>query len=912
MEVTSVDEGSGGNVVKEAMSSKSSSVSEFEKDIGNKHVVGKAASVEMEESSKVLSESIENTQPANGGCLNDSLQFNGSEHVKSNGHTAETEHLENGNDPENRESNAQALLSMLSRDDVGTRPHSMPGNLAHLWQSLKISNELNKGFERQVSAEEVYDPQEASGHKVNVDDGLHSKHIDLEKLFTPASDSGELTPSRNRKMFASSSFYGPNHPTMEEQVELARRISHSLSDISNKESKGQSMYVNRKKRSVKWVHEGEGRLQENIPENETLRTQPKTDNKSPLKLVMNPRGQVQDITTLRKQGMTIEPPMSPEVCFDLVRDLNAPRGKGAELFAKRRKKSEKWIVDESNVKTVESYQPPVPNLSKVPPPSYLKETTQRVENVQKMNQIQERFSMPRLKLIKSPWEAALEGSVESAFQEINAPRGFVTQSAATFAKLPTPTLPPSTPIKEELYKPKPPRAWNHQPTCKTFSPVKMDNILADSSKSSLSIAHLSDTNTVNTELVVKNVPQTGAQLPSHELLDKSIIQEKVRTEDSIVNEVNTMKIGEDTKCDSVSRSECTSQTESVKRKEVQVEEFRQEKTEKTFQEMSQNSSEIWQSQTTSDVHFESVSSEKKDFSCSKTESKSSKKEFSVDKEVEDLCEREFNNFSLEYENKHEVQKPTALLPGVLFHPSGLTLNQKEVQKEKKEIKSEEKKIYKKPASMVPGAMPLFGGALDLHFANDNNKDKPYEKIPIKSLIDSFELSTRPVLKYKQVNENVSISPSKMIDIKQKTVEKLHKEESSSYKVFEEVKIKEMNEEMQKIENFYQNSQHNQEITTLHKSNGEILIQPTDTSPQIQHTSKNETNAQTCGQSGGFAPLASRTEDMPVKRPDPVYEPQLSKVDFMKHNNFNTAPRGWQSSMSYYRPVTFNTPAYTNF
>lgn len=45
---------------------------------------------------------------------------------------------------------------------------------------------------------------------------------------------------------------------MEDQVELARRISHSLSDISNQQSRGQSMYVNRKKRSVKWVHEGCG------------------------------------------------------------------------------------------------------------------------------------------------------------------------------------------------------------------------------------------------------------------------------------------------------------------------------------------------------------------------------------------------------------------------------------------------------------------------------------------------------------------------------------------------------------------------------------------------------------------------------------------------------------------------------
>ena len=59
-------------------------------------------------------------------------------------------------------------------------------------------------------------------------------------------------------MFASSYFYAPTHPTVEDQVELARRISHSLSDAKNMKSKGQSMYVNRKKRSVKWIHDGNG------------------------------------------------------------------------------------------------------------------------------------------------------------------------------------------------------------------------------------------------------------------------------------------------------------------------------------------------------------------------------------------------------------------------------------------------------------------------------------------------------------------------------------------------------------------------------------------------------------------------------------------------------------------------------
>lgn len=60
------------------------------------------------------------------------------------------------------------------------------------------------------------------------------------------------------KMYGSSSFYSETHPTVEEQVKLARKISESLTDSSNQKSKGQSMYVKRKKKSVKWIHEGIG------------------------------------------------------------------------------------------------------------------------------------------------------------------------------------------------------------------------------------------------------------------------------------------------------------------------------------------------------------------------------------------------------------------------------------------------------------------------------------------------------------------------------------------------------------------------------------------------------------------------------------------------------------------------------
>lgn len=66
---------------------------------------------------------------------------------------------------------------------------------------------------------------------------------------------------------------------------------------------------------------------------------------------------------------------------------------GAELFAKRRKKSEKWVVDETTVRTSSSMMSsmestsPAPKLP-VPAPSYLTNGTSKVHTVQKMNEIQ--------------------------------------------------------------------------------------------------------------------------------------------------------------------------------------------------------------------------------------------------------------------------------------------------------------------------------------------------------------------------------------------------------------------------------------------------------------------------------------------------------------------------------------------
>ncbi|KAF6211250.1 hypothetical protein GE061_014367, partial [Apolygus lucorum] len=55
MEIAPIDDA---NVIRESSSSKSSSVSEFEKDIGGAHVIQKSANFEAEESSKMVSESV--------------------------------------------------------------------------------------------------------------------------------------------------------------------------------------------------------------------------------------------------------------------------------------------------------------------------------------------------------------------------------------------------------------------------------------------------------------------------------------------------------------------------------------------------------------------------------------------------------------------------------------------------------------------------------------------------------------------------------------------------------------------------------------------------------------------------------------------------------------------------------------
>ncbi|KAL9872823.1 uncharacterized protein ACN427_014077 isoform 2-T4 [Glossina fuscipes fuscipes] len=160
--------------------------------------------------------------------------------------------------------------------------------------------ERNRGFkpsDRHDPAKKKFllDLSKQIWQKSKVSPSLSGK-INLSKIFTPAEDTKEIFPRNN------------GNPTQLEAENYKRET---------KENEG--IYLR--------------------------------NTKLPLRLLMNPRGRMRDFNscTVHEAFNTDAGLLSPNNCAELLTALRGYKDKGAELFAKRRKVAEKWVVDETNV-----------------------------------------------------------------------------------------------------------------------------------------------------------------------------------------------------------------------------------------------------------------------------------------------------------------------------------------------------------------------------------------------------------------------------------------------------------------------------------------------------------------------------------------------------------------------------------
>merc|ERR550532_2402188 len=171
--------------------------------------------------------------------------------------------------------------------------------------------------------------------------GSSSSSSLLQKIMTPANneyDSGSLKRRDPRKMFTDSSFYSAkHHPTVADQVEMAHKLSSAMFNDKNKATKGQQMFLSRV---------------QNAGEEEELEHGDKMPN---LKHVMNPEGRMTEWEDVTKEDLPNAEMMAahaapiPNTPDPIAESLLAEAGKGGELFAKRRKRAENWVVDEASI-----------------------------------------------------------------------------------------------------------------------------------------------------------------------------------------------------------------------------------------------------------------------------------------------------------------------------------------------------------------------------------------------------------------------------------------------------------------------------------------------------------------------------------------------------------------------------------
>lgn len=271
------------------------------------------------------------------------------------------------------------------------------------------------------------------------------------------------TPTRRKKLFGDSAFYDdPEHkyPTIEEQIKMARKVALSLTAPANVQARGHRMFVRRQKKAVKWTtgEELADMVDMMFDDDEEVYGHP-----DPWKIKWEPP---KVTAPVRKMEIPNPPPLptgvawrapniphvgvekskalsadefermrlydakaehttiGPQACFALADALKHSKGKAGRLFAKRKERAEKWVVDEENVQSPS--KPPDADMIRkltggrsvgMPMPNAAAPSTRSGPPV---NRLKEMIELPKAAM--TPWEAAIdnpEGNLEKAFSHLD-------------------------------------------------------------------------------------------------------------------------------------------------------------------------------------------------------------------------------------------------------------------------------------------------------------------------------------------------------------------------------------------------------------------------------------------------------------------------------------------------------------
>merc|ERR1719249_515298 len=236
----------------------------------------------------------------------------------------------------------------LDLPDIGSMPLKPPTEQADIIDEEELEMNLEVQTIQESSQTHTQQFQMNGTHEESSSlQGSSSSSSLLQKIMTPAPveyDTGSLKRRDPRKMFTDSSFYNAaHHPTVADQVEMAHRLSSAMFNEKNSSSKGQKTYLTRLQNSG-GMHDADYQSRHDAVPN--------------MKLVMNPEGKVHEWDDLPEdqkpdyQQIAVHAAPNvplPDTADPVAESLNAGVGKGGELFAKRKKRAENWVVDENSI-----------------------------------------------------------------------------------------------------------------------------------------------------------------------------------------------------------------------------------------------------------------------------------------------------------------------------------------------------------------------------------------------------------------------------------------------------------------------------------------------------------------------------------------------------------------------------------